>query len=314
MSSNQKNIILHIGLYKTGSTFIQEHLRNVKQNDFKVFLGFSDYTFLEMVHKYLKKPNNKLYNDITNIINKEKSKNILISSEGLLGHQHFFYKNISKRFILLEKLFKKPKYIIFFREQSSIIYSGYFQGLRKFYDLKFRKYISRKKTDLKIKDYNDLFVKGLNYKTYDYNIIFKNYLKIYKRVLFVEYEKFFEKKDKRLINFIGLNIKFNWNKKINQSFKNLHYLEFYNKYLIFKIIRTLWIQINRFFFNFKKKTDITLRILVLINFLTKFTPKKYLEKVDLEHKVLLKIIKQYHSKNYSIFKNKLKSIYNKQLN
>ena len=72
-------------------------------------------------------------------------------------------------------------------------------------------------------------------------------------MLLIEYEKFFNRKDNRLNNFIRLNIRFKWNKRINQSFKNLKYLEFYNQYLIFKIIRTFWIQINRPFFKFKKK-------------------------------------------------------------
>lgn len=47
--------------------------------------------------------------------------------------------------------------------------------------------------------------------------------------------------------------------------------------------------------------------MLLINFLIKFTPKKYLKKIEDKHQKILKDIKQDHSKNYNIFKNKLNS-------
>ena len=77
MSFNKKSIILHVGLYKTGSTFIQNHLKYVKQNDLKIYLRRSDPTFVKMINNYLEKPNKKLYKNIRNILNKEKYINFL---------------------------------------------------------------------------------------------------------------------------------------------------------------------------------------------------------------------------------------------
>ena len=88
----------------------------------------------------------------------------------------------------------------------------------------FSKYLP-KDIDLDI----DLKVMYISYKLNNYNNIFKDYLKIQKRVLFVEYEKFFKEKNGDVLNnFTGLNVLFNFEKKVNQSLKNLIYLEFYS--------------------------------------------------------------------------------------
>ena len=131
-------------------------------------------------------------------------------------------------------------------------------------------------------------------------------MNIQNRVLFIEYEKFFKEKNKDVFNnFIGLDIQFNWDKKVNESINNLIYLEFYKKFFLFKYIKIIWLQFNKFIFGYKKARDVSLRLIVLINFLIKITPKKYLEKIDDKHKNLLEEIKNYHSKNYKDFKDKL---------
>ena len=38
MNFDNKNFILHIGLHKTGSTFIQKHLNLIKNDNFKLFI------------------------------------------------------------------------------------------------------------------------------------------------------------------------------------------------------------------------------------------------------------------------------------
>tara|TARA_B100001063_G_scaffold172513_1_gene161630 strand:- start:279 stop:1223 length:945 start_codon:yes stop_codon:yes gene_type:complete len=301
-----KKIILHIGFYKTGSSFIQSQLDLIKDNDCKIFSYNSP--IIELILKYLKEPIDETKNEILNIIYNQKCKSILISSEGILGHQYFHFEDVPKRFQLLEELFNKPKYIIFFREPSSIIYSGYFHGLQKSYSLRFENYINKNENDLENRNFYNYFVRGLNYKIYDYNIILNDFLKIYDRVLFVEYEKFFKEKNENVLNnFIGTKIKFDWNKKVNISLKNLKYLEFYRKFLIFKYFKIFWIKINKPFFKFKEARDISLRIVVLINFLVKFTPKEYLDEIENKHQRILEQIKDFHSKNYYEFKNKLNS-------
>ena len=192
MSINKKIITLHIGLYKAGSSFIQSHFRSVKLDDYNIFLHDSE--IVELLDKYLNNPNTKIKQKILNIIQNENSKKILISSEGIFGHQFYHFKDCSIRFQLLEELFNQPRYIIFFREPSSIIYSGYFQGLQKSYSLKFEDYIKENKNDLFNRNFYNYFAKGVDYKIYNYNNIFKDYLNIQNRVLFVEYEKFFKEK------------------------------------------------------------------------------------------------------------------------
>ena len=105
-----------------------------------------------------------------------------------------------------------------------------------------------------------------------------------------------------------LNVLFNFEKKVNQSLKNLIYLEFYSKFFLFKYITKIWIQFNKPFYKKRKARDISLRYIVLINFLIKITPKKYIKEIDDKHKRLLEEIKNYHSKDYREFKNKINSL------
>ena len=90
----------------------------------------------------------------------KKSKKILITSEKIFGHQFNHFKDCSKRFQLLEELFNQPKYVIFFREPSSILNSGFIQGLQKSHSLKFENYINENKNDLFNRNFYNYFVKG----------------------------------------------------------------------------------------------------------------------------------------------------------
>jgi hypothetical protein len=158
------------------------------------------------------------------------------------------------------------------------------------------------------KNFYNFFARGLDYKIYNYNNIFKDYLNIQNRVLFVEYEKFFKEKNGDVFNkFTGLNIPFNFEIKKNQSLKNLIYYEFYSKFFLFKYIKIIWIQFNKPFYKYRKARDVSLRLIVLINFLIKITPKKYIKEIDDKHKRLLEEIKSYHSDDYREFKKKLNS-------
>lgn len=308
MSFSKKKIILHIGLYKAGSSFIQNHFRQVKLDDCKIFLKESE--IVKLLLKYLWNPNNEIKQQILNNIQTEKSKKIFLSSEGIFGHQYYKFKDVSKRFQLLEELFNQPKYIIFFREPSSIIYSGFFQGLQKSHNLKFENYINENKNDIISKSHYNYFAKGLDYKIYNYNYLFKDYLNIHNRVLFIDHDKFFKEKNGNCINnFTGINIIFNFDKKINPSINNLIYLQFYSKFFLFKCIKIIWLKFNKIFYKLKKQRDLSLSLDVLIIILTKITPKKYIKEIDDKHKQLLEEIKNYHSKNYREFKNKLVSKY-----
>lgn len=303
MNYFNKNIILHIGLNKTGSTFLQKNLTSKKFTNY--FIQHKG-VLINKIFEYLEIPTKEKKEDILNTVNEIKEKNILITYEGIAGHHRNGFSDVRTKFKLLEELFDKPKYIIFFREPSSIIYSGFFQRLQLKNDLLFEKYINRDLDDL-LKNTSKKFFQT-NYRVFNYNKIFEDYIKIQNRVLFVEYEKFFKEKNEDILNnFTGLNMKFNWEKKINKSLTNLIYLEFYNQFFLFKYIKIIWLQINRLFFKYQKARDVSFRIVVLIDLLIKLTPKKYLEKIDRKHRNLLEEIKNYHSKNYKDFKNKLNS-------
>jgi len=302
MSLKQKKILLHIGLYKTGSTFLQDSLKKVKNNNFQIFLPGSK--MVKHVLNYLDDPNEIIRKKILKIINKS-NKNLFISSEVIFGHQSNGFKDASTRLKFLEQLFNKPNYIIFFREPSEIIYSGFSQGLKKNINLKFKNYINKNIDDL-FETIPKNFSQMTNYKIFDYNNIFSDYLNIQRRVEFFEYKKFFIEKNEDDLNYFKILIEdFNFKRKVNKSFKSLIYLEFYSRFLLFKCIKILWLRFNKLFFRCKRE-DEPYRLSVLINLLCKITPKKYLKKIEDENEILLKQIKNYHSKNYKKFINKLK--------
>ena len=303
MNYLNKNIILHLGLNKTGSTFLQKNLLSKKfTNHFVQHKG----VLVSKIFKYLEIPTKEKKEGILKTVNEIKEKNILISYEGIAGHHRNGFSDVSIKFRLLEELFNKPKYIIFFREPSSIIYSGFYQRLQLKNDLIFEQYINRDLNNL-LKNTSQKFFQT-NYKVFNYNKIFEDYIKIQNRVLFIEYEKFFKEKNEDILNnFIGVSMKYNWEKRFNTPLKNLIYYEFYNHFFLFKYIKIIWLQINRLFYRYQKARDVSKRTVVLIDLLIKFTPKKYLEKIDHKHQNLLEEIKNYHSKNYKDFKNKLNS-------
>ena len=107
--------------------------------------------------------------------------------------------------------------------------------------------------------------------------------------------------------------------KVNHSFKNLIYLEFYNKYIFFKFLKFFWIKVNKYFLftnrkvfekrglqsHLIRKKNTASLIVELINFLIKFTPQKFLKKVDTNHLELIDDINNYHLKKFNNFKKKL---------
>lgn len=300
----KKKIILHIGLYKTGSTFVQNHLKTINNTNIKVFI--TEDQLSGSIIKYLKEPKKIFKEKILDTVKNITENKIIISNEGFFGHPSNGFKDVAMRFKLLEDLFQNPSYIIFFREPSSIIYSGFFQGLQKNNHLKLENYYNG---DLsKLNNQVRSFKQCTNFKVFDYNKIFYPYLKIQQRILFVEYEKFFKNLEvKKLCNFIGFNLNFNFNEKANISLKNLVYLEFYNNFFLFKLIKVLWINLNKLFIDYKGARSVSLKVANLIYYLNKIIPKKYCEDIDKKHEKILNEIKTYHSKNCNNFKKKLKS-------
>ena len=309
MNFDNKNFILHIGLHKTGSTFIQKHLNLIKNDNFKLFI-LDD--LCEYLVDYLEDSNQIKKKKIYNIIDKIDEKNIVISSEAIFGHHYNGFVDVKNRFELLEDLFPNIKYIICFREPSSITYSTYLGLLINVdHKIKFEDYMNKEIGDLykKVKIHNlprTVDTVGTNYKIFDYNKIFEDYLKMQNRVLFIEFEKFFKDKDVSKLNkFIGVNIDFNFSQKENFTPKNIIYLQFYNQFIVFKFIKILFINTLKLFNKINSGKDILFTVINLINFFNKFVPKKYYNNYHEEIQKLLYEIKNYHSKNYEKFKKKL---------
>ena len=314
----KKNIVIHIGLHKTGSSFLHANFTKLKiKNCYVVSRGDLAFDIL----KYLEKPTNKQKNYILIQLNKIEEKSILITNENIFGRHYNGYIDTKNRFYLLEELFLNPKYIIFFRSPSSLIYSQYLQMLKRVHNIlqnvTFEEYIT---LDLKKLFKTDSFIIQnkinfqTNYKIFNFKKLFKNYIKVKERVLFIEYEKFFKEKNVNILNnFTGLNIKLDFEKQINVSNKQIKYIVFYNQFKIFrlfiKIIQKFCGLLNLMlarFTRFKKRIDSYKIISITLKFLIKLTKKKNLKKVEDNHKNLIQHIDKYHSKNYRNFKKLIK--------
>ncbi len=309
MNFNNKNFIIHIGLHKTGSTFIQKHLNLIKDKSYRLFVLDE---FCELLVNYLEDPSDFKKKNLHNIINNTKESEIVISSEAIFGHHYNGFVDINRRFELLEDLFKNIKYILCFREPSSITYSTYLGLLINVdHKIKFEDYINKEISDLhkKIKIHSlprTTKNVGTNYKIFNYNEIFRNYLNIQNRVLFIEFEKFFKDKDvTKLKEFIGANIDFDFSQKENYTPKSIIYLQFYDNFLVFKFIKVLLINFFKLFNKISSGRDILFLVVNLVEFFNKFIPEKYYNNYSQKVQKILNEIKTYHSKNYIEFKKKL---------
>ena len=95
MQDNNSKIFLHIGFPKTGSSFFQHHLY-LNNNDYKIFSYYSK--IVKLILEYFKVQSLEIKEEILTIIKNEKSKKILITSEGILDHQNNHFKDNSKSY------------------------------------------------------------------------------------------------------------------------------------------------------------------------------------------------------------------------
>lgn len=116
------NLVLHIGLHKTGTTFLQKNVYPyIKEID---FLG------------------NKFYH--TSLAKNEQQVKLL-SNEGLAGSPYKhpdFFEQFKKNILYFESIFNQPSYVICFREPSSFIQSIYKQHLHEGGDKSFEEFLS----------------------------------------------------------------------------------------------------------------------------------------------------------------------------
>lgn len=124
-------IIIHIGLHKTASTYLQQHVfphldnKKVIYNPDDIFY-FINSIFTLNLHdedriKKAKSIARKYQDDKSNKI-------LLISSEAI--SQLVFTQNYSEHIGLLYEIFEKPEIVIFFREQSKWLESCYKESIK----------------------------------------------------------------------------------------------------------------------------------------------------------------------------------------
>ena len=311
-----KQYYLHIGLHKTGSTFIQKKiLEKISSENHHIITPSCKIN--EKILDFIRTKDLNLKNNIQEYFEKIKKPKIIYSCEALFGYMMNGYKDASLRFEILEELFRNPKYIIFYREPSEIIYSCYFQGLRGLY--LYENFVEYSTKEIKFL-HNEIpknFSQGTNYKLFDYNELLKDYLAVKDRVLFVNYNDFYFKDRKKSLhtieNFLGLklNIKINFKKKSNPSQKKLIYFIFYNKYILFKVFKIIILNFFLTLSKFKILKKLNFRhiiaesivlVIVLFNLFFKIFNSKKLEEYEkkiLDHK---EFIKSNQMKNYEKFK------------
>ena len=175
-------IFLHIGLHKTGSTFLQNfYFPLLERKNPKII--FNDKGILDILRKqYINNINENFKIDnlkIEKLINEQikrlSSENnftkpedlILILSDENLIPDILFYKNkaeLSEYIHYFNSFFQDPKILIFIREHKSFVYSQYNQHVKEGFYINFKDYIEKNQKpniDLKKVNYNKI-INNLN--------------------------------------------------------------------------------------------------------------------------------------------------------
>ena len=308
-----KNIYIYGGLYKTASEFLSE--KYFEELDKIKFTIYSSY----------KKKNNFIYKNFLKIINGELSlnlgkkimreyfndiltPNILISSTGFFAHRYTAHHDVEKRFLIMEDIFDKPKYIIIIRNQLTSIYSQWHAGLKKRVKVSFKDYTDADINFLKSQKLPSC--KELtNYRCFDYNQILKPYINLLnedsKRVNFLIYEEL-KKNPSTFLNKINIfltgeslkkEIDYTYKNKTNPLeetnlkcflyFKNFHILILNLIYIFFKLFRFFGFNLNIKppYKNYKFERTLNLFSLYYLNFVERYIFKFfYLKKNKSYHK------------------------------
>jgi len=175
-----KNYIIHVGLHKTGSTFLQEEIFPLIKN-----FSFVSRPFTQHNHAFNKLQyapdgvyeENEMVEELKNI----KGDNVLLSDEAFSGKVIYFnYINRDQIIRRFKKLFPKATIIIFIRGQADIIKSNYNQYIKAGGTKKIEEYVWASKEDFTYDDYVNKGklpdIKSLYYNTNDYFVNMDNFL------------------------------------------------------------------------------------------------------------------------------------------
>lgn len=210
-------VFIHVGLHKTGSTFLQSEVFN-KMNDIES-INFLNKDLLQKEFEYIQSSNPIYFEKkkIKNLENffKEKTNNFLISSEQFSGNFNFQITGTGTQFFnnmkMLKDIFPKIKIIIIFRNQMDLLISHYKDEVVNGLTLDFEEWLK-----LRIK------FNSLNFLNYNKTLEFLRILFGIENVIFDLYENIFydSTKMKTFLDKISSSYDFNqinFNKRINLS-------------------------------------------------------------------------------------------------
>lgn len=219
--------LLHIGLGKCGSTFLQN----------EIFPKFAEKNGIEFIDLYDNKYLNIKKDSKFHLLEKHQSiekkfpKNFIISNEGLFS-KAWEFSRIEKSFEIIKNNFSRDTTIlIIIRNPYELLNSIYCQVVSKGKVLEPEDFFYIKKSD-KIKDQ-----KRFNLYNFNYEKLIKLYKKHYDNVVVEKYENIkkldFLKKISKLNNKDFIEININKQKKINRSISayGIWIILFLNKFL-----------------------------------------------------------------------------------
>ena len=185
------NNIIHVGLHKSGSTFLQSKIFPEIKNH--IYLGFYNSNLLLEEVRYFQNCSNYSFNEnkIKNLVEfinncKNKNRNFLISSEAFTGGlpslaygTGVFIEMIAGR---IKKYIPNPKIVLILRNQRDIICSTYKDDIQLGYTCNFDEWVKERlkmnsfeyyKYDKMVSCYQNIFGKN-NVSVYFYEEVFNS--------------------------------------------------------------------------------------------------------------------------------------------
>lgn len=220
-------IYIHVGLHRTGSTFLQKKIFPKLESENSNFI-FNPISLIKILNEeYIKPLTNLKKIDFCEIkkkiefeiqklkeqYKKEKNLKIMISNESLIP-DNFFYKNKLDLFsplINLNDIFNKPIILIFIRERESLTRSIYNQHFKTGYYKNFNEFL------------NGFEEPNIDINKINFSLLFKTFSKNNPHHIWIfKFEKF-NQNVLKMIKLLNLDSTINLKslKKLNQSISDL---------------------------------------------------------------------------------------------